>query len=182
MCFNQRGDLSALNGGFLKLVDKFTYLGSSVSFAKNYINTRLAKAWTAINWLSVIWKWNLSNKIKRKCFQAAAEFIQLYGCTTWTLTKRIEKKIDGNCLRILRAILNKSWNQYPTKQQQYDHLPPISKTIQIRRTRHAEHCWRSKGELLSDVLSRTPSHGRAVVGRPAWTYLQQLCTVTGCNL
>ena len=31
MCFNQRDDISALNGSSLKLVDKFTYLGSSVS-------------------------------------------------------------------------------------------------------------------------------------------------------
>ena len=43
-----------------------------------------------------------------------------------------------------RAILNKSWRQHPTKHQLYDHLPPITKTIQVRRTRHAGHCWRSK--------------------------------------
>ena len=47
MCFNQRGDISTLNGSSLKLVDKFTYLRSSVSSTENDINTRLAKAWTA---------------------------------------------------------------------------------------------------------------------------------------
>ena len=31
MCFNQTGDISTINGSSLKLVDKFTYLGSSVS-------------------------------------------------------------------------------------------------------------------------------------------------------
>ena len=31
LCFNQRGDISTLNSSSLKLVDKFTYLGSSVS-------------------------------------------------------------------------------------------------------------------------------------------------------
>ena len=40
-------DISALKGGPLKLVDKFTYLGSSVSSPETDINTRLAKAWTA---------------------------------------------------------------------------------------------------------------------------------------
>ena len=30
-CFNKRGDISTLNGSFLKLVDKFTYLGIRVS-------------------------------------------------------------------------------------------------------------------------------------------------------
>ncbi len=63
--------------------------------------------------------------------------ILLYGCTTWTLTKRLEKKLDGNYKRMLRAILNKSWQQHPTKHQLYDHLPPIMKTIQVRQTREA---------------------------------------------
>ena len=55
-----------------------------------------------------------------------------------------------------RALLNKSWRQHPTKHQLYGHLPPIMKTIQVRRTRHAGHCWRSRDELISDVLLWTP--------------------------
>ena len=62
------------------------------------------------------------------------------------------------------------WRQHPTKQQLYSHLPPITKTIQIRWTRHAGHYWRSRDELISDVLLWTPIHGRAKAGRPAWTY------------
>ena len=77
-------------------------------------------------------------------------------CTTWTLTKRLERRLDGNYTRILRAVLNKSWRQHPTRLQLYGHLPPITKTIQVRRTRHAGHCWRSKDELISDVLLWTP--------------------------
>ena len=101
--------------------------------------------------------------------------------TTWTLTKRQEKKLDGNYTRMLRAILNKSWRQHPTRHQLYDHLPPITKTIQFRRTRHADHCWRSRDELISDVLIWTPTHGQAKAGRPARTYVQQLCEDTGCS-
>ena len=71
--------------------------------------------------------------------------------------------------------------QHPTRLQLYGHLPPITKTIQVRRTRHAGHCWRSKDELISDVLLWTPTHGCARVGRPARTYIQQLCEDTGCN-
>ena len=82
---------------------------------------------------------------------------------------------------MLRAVLNKSWRQHPTRLQLYGHLPPITKTIQVRRTRHAGHCWRSKDELISDVLLWTPTHGCARVGRPARTYIQQLCEDTGCN-
>ena len=82
---------------------------------------------------------------------------------------------------MLRAILNKSWRQHPTRHQLYGHLPPITKTIQVRRARHAGHCWRSRDELISDVLLWTPTYGRAKAGRPARTYIQQLCEDTGCS-
>ena len=119
--------------------------------------------------------------MKRSFFQAAVVSILLYGCTTWTLTKRLKKKLEGNYTRILRAILNKSWRQHPTRHQLYGHLPPITKTIQVRRTRHAGHCWRSRDELISDVLLWTPTHGRAKAGRPPRTFIQQLCENTGCS-
>ena len=48
MCYNQTGDISTLEGTPLKLVDKFTYLGSSVESTEKDIETRLTKAWTAI--------------------------------------------------------------------------------------------------------------------------------------
>ena len=54
MCLNQTGNISTLNCSSLELVDKFTYQGSSVSLTETDINTRLAKAWTAIDRLSVI--------------------------------------------------------------------------------------------------------------------------------
>ena len=72
------------------------------------------------------------------------------------------------------------WRQHPTRHQLYGHLPPITKTIQVRRTRHAGHCWRSRDELIRDVLLWTPTYGRAKAGRPARTYIQQLCEDTGC--
>ena len=129
----------------LKLVDKFTYLGSSVSSTEKDIDTRLTKAWTAVNRLSVIWKSDLTDKMERSFFQAAVVSILLSGCTTWTLTKRLKKKLDGNYTRMLRAILNKSRRQHPTRHQLYGHLPPITKTIQARRTRHAGHWLEKQG-------------------------------------
>ena len=180
MCYYQTGDISTLEGTPLKLVDKFTYLGSSVESTEKDIETRLTKAWTAIKRLSIIWKSDLADKMKRSFFQAAVTSILLYGCTTWTLTKWLEKKLDGNYTRMLRAILNKSWQQHPTRHQLYGHLPPITETIQVRRTRHAGHCWRSRDELIRDVLLWIPTHGCAKAGRPARTYIQQLCEDTGC--
>ena len=96
ICFNQTNDISTLNGSSLKLVDKFTYLGSSVSSTETDIYTRLTKSWTAIDRQSVMWKSDLTDKMKRSFFQAAIVSILLYGCTTWTLRKRLKEKLDGN--------------------------------------------------------------------------------------
>ena len=142
---------------------------------------RLTKAWAAIDRLSVIWTSDLTDKIKRSFFQVAAVSILLYGCATWMLNKRIDKKHDSNHTRKWRAILNKTWRQRSTKQQLYGHLPSITKTIKVWRTRHAVHCWRNREELITDVLLWTPLHGPAKAGRPAWTYIKLLCSDTGWN-
>ena len=86
----------------------------------------------------------------------------------------MEKTLDGIYTRMLRAKLNESWRQQPTKQQLYGHVPPITKTVQVRQTRQVGHCWRNKNELKSDILLWTPSHGRANAGRPTRTYIKQL--------
>ena len=114
----QTGYISTVDGTSLKLVDKFPYLGSSVSSTEKDIDTRLTKARKVIDRLSIIWKSDLIAKMKRSFFQAAVLSILLYGGTTWTLSKRLEKKLDGNDTRMLRAILNKSWRQHPTRHQQ----------------------------------------------------------------
>ena len=173
MCYNQTSDITTLDRASLKLEDKFTLLGSSVSSTKKDIDTRIMKAWTAINRLSITWKSDLTDKMKCSFFQAAVVSILLYGCTTWTLTKRLKKKQDSNYTRMLRAILNKSLREHPTRHQLYGRLPPITKTIQVRQTRHAGHCWRSKDELISDVLLWSPAYGQAKAGQPARTYIQQ---------
>ena len=115
------------------------------------IETRLTKAWTAINRLSIIWKSDLTDKMKRSFFQAAVTSVLLYGCTTWTLTKRFEKKIDGNYTRMLRAILNKSWRQHRTRHQLYGHLPLSRKLFKLDEPDMQD----TAGEV--DVLLWTPA-------------------------
>ena len=139
------------------------------------------KAWTAINRLSTIWKSDLTDKMKRSFFQAAVTSILLYGCTTWDANKtageetrwQLHKNAACNPEQVLAATPPQDTNCTAT-------CPPITKTIQVRRTRHAGHCWRSRDELIRDVLLWIPTHGRAKVGRPARTYIQQLCEDTGC--
>ena len=97
MCFNQTGNISTLDRNSLKLVDKFINIGSSISSTEKDIDTQLTKAWTAIDKLSIIGKSDMTDKIKRSFFQAVVVSIVLYGCTTWTLTKRL----DGHYTRML---------------------------------------------------------------------------------
>ena len=81
----------------------------------------------------------------------------------------------------IQAVTTPQGGNNPTRRQLYGHLPPITKTIQARRTRHAGHCWRSKDEIVSDALLWTTAYGQSKAGRPARTYIQQLCDDTGCN-
>ena len=78
--------------------------------------------------------------------------------TSWILTKYTEKKLDVNKTELLNVVLNKSWKEYPSKQWLNSHLPPISKSIQVKRTRYARLCWRSKDKLIRDALLWTSKH------------------------
>ena len=113
--------------------------------------------------------------------QAAVVSILLFGCTTWTLTKRVEEKLDDklhkNAASNIEQVLEAAPNKAATVRPPTTHL----KNYPVRRTRHAGHCWRSKDELISDILLWTASHGRAKAGRPARTYIQQFCADTRCS-
>ena len=168
LCFDGEGAISSLNDDPLKLADKFTYLSSIVSSTESVVSIRLAKALTAIYRLLILLTSDLSDKIKRAFFKVVVVPILLYGCTTWTLTTHREKRVDENCTRMLWVILEKSWKQHPTNPKLYGYLPPITKTIQVRRTKYAGHCWRSM-------------EGPVLVDQPG-AYLRQLCGDTRYSL
>ena len=96
-------------------------------------------------------------KDRTQYFQVVGVSILQYGCSTWTLTKRMEKKLDDNYTKMLWIVLNKSREQYPTKQRLYSRLSTITKTIQVRRTRYEGHCCRNKNQLISDIFLWIPS-------------------------
>ena len=133
----------------------------------------------SINRLSIIWKSDLTDKMKRSFFQAAVISILLYGCSAWTLTKRLEKKLDGNYTRMLRAILNKSWWHTPQDTKYTATCLPSRNLSKL--TRHPGQCLRSRDKLISDVLLWTSTYGRTKAGRPARTYIQQLYEDRGCS-
>ena len=82
---------------------------------------------------------------------------------------------------MLRAALNISWKQHITNKELYGKTPRLSKSIQARRMRFAGHSWRSKNEVVSDLLLWQPKHGKNSRGRPARTYIDQLRDDSGCT-
>ena len=84
--------------------------------------------------------------------------------------------------KILRLIFQRDIQEYlEASKTLLNHETTHTHThTHTHRTRHAGHCWRSRDELIRDVLLWTPTHGRAKAGRPARTYIQQLCEDTGC--
>ena len=120
--------------------------------------------------------------MKRSFFQAAVVSILLDGCTTWTLTKtvgeeawrQLYKNVKGNIEQVLASNTPQSTNYTVTYLRS-------RKLYKLDEPGHAGHCWRSKDEIVSDVLLWTPAYGQSKAGRPVRTYIQQLCDNTGCN-
>ena len=175
MNVNSNKMVKSIDGKVLKIVDNFIYLGSEIESTKE-IKIRIAKSWVALDKLSYIWKSPLSTTLKRNFFRAVVESVLLYGSEGWTLTKKHEKKLDGTYTRMLRAILNISWKEHPTKILLDGNIPSLTSIIRIRiRKRFAGHCYRSEEEIVKDVSNR----GTTKIGRPIKTYVKQLCDDTG---
>ena len=107
-------------------------------------------------------------------FHATVESVLLYGSSTWTLTKALEKRLDGTFTRMLRAVQNVSWKQHITNKKLYNGCRKITEKIRERRLQNAGHSWRRKEEVISKVLLWEPSHGKRNRGHPERTYVQQL--------
>ena len=86
-------------------------------------------------------------------------------------------RTSKNVVSSIKQVLATTPHETPTIRT----LAPHHENYTSQTNRHAGHCWRSKDELISDVLLWTPTYGCAKVGRPARTYIQQLCEDTGCN-
>ena len=93
MSFKDNGAICTLNTKSQKLEHNFPYHGSKISATESDVSIRIEKAWTVIDRLSIMWTSDFSDKIKRKLFIAVAVPVLLYGYTTWTLNKRLEKKL-----------------------------------------------------------------------------------------
>jgi hypothetical protein len=143
--------LSILSGP-IKQVEDFKYLGSFIMNSKKDISVRVGIAWTSLKKLNCVWKSQLEKKEKMKIFTSLVQSILLYSCETWSLTKTLEKKIDGARNRMLRYALNISWKDHIPNSVVLEGIVPISDVIRERRVRFAGHCLRAKDQPVSRVV------------------------------
>ena len=184
MAYNQNSTdmIKTQNVENIKNTQDFKYLGSFIASTEHDINVRIGKAWAALNQMNNIWNSKLSKNLKRNFFRATLESVFVYGAITWTLTTKLEKKIDGAYTRMLRAALNVSWKEHLTNKELYGKTPKVTSSIHEQRLRFTGHCWRSKKELICDVILWLPKHGKRSRGRPTKTFVDQLVDDTECNV
>ena len=113
MCYNRTGDISTLDGTPLKQVDRFTYQGSSVASTEKDIDTRLTKAWTAINRLSIIWKSDLTDKMKRSGHIDTAIWVH-YMDSNKTAREEARRQLHKNAASNLEQVLAATSHKAPT--------------------------------------------------------------------
>ena len=94
----------------------------------------------------------------------------------------LESKLNRTFARMLRAILNIHWSAHSNKESLFGKLVQITSVIKERRTGFAGHCYRSKDEVVSDLILWPPKHGKAKVGRPSKSYTKQLTEDVIVNL
>ena len=181
MNFNQDEDkiIVARDGKQIKVVFDFKYLGCYVDNSEHDIKVRKALAWSACHKMQKIWKSSLPNKIKIRLFTATVESVLLYGCSTWTLTKAMEKSLDGTYTRMLRMALNVSWKEHKTNIDLYGNLPKLSSKIAERRCKLAGHCVRHPEEEASKTILWEPTEGTVNRGRKVTNYIDVLKRDTG---
>ena len=145
-------ELKSLNNTIIERVEDFKYLGSYIVDSEKDFKIRKALAWDACNKLDKIWLSNLPNSLKVRTFRTLIEPILLYGSETWTLSTKLEKRINGCYTNLLRTVQNISWRNHATLETIYGVLTPISLRLKQRRLQFAGHCHRAKHEIISSLL------------------------------
>ena len=148
-------------------------------FPCNIINSRITKAWGALNSLTRIWCSRIKTSTKIRIFKSTAESILLYGCESWTMTKTLVKKVDGTYTRMLRRVKNVSWRAHMSNEQLYGPIPKLSATIMRRRLTLAGHVSRHN-EPAGSLIFWSPEEPRRR-GRPNTTLKDVLKSDTGLS-
>ena len=125
--------------------------------SQKYLNIRKALAWAACNKLDKIWHSNLPSSVKVQTFQTLIEPVHTYGSDTWTLSTKLEKRLDGTYTNLLRRVQNISRRDHATLNPIYGDLTPLSLRLKQKRLQFAGHCHRAKNEVISSLLLWHPT-------------------------
>ena len=87
-----------------------------------------------------VWQSNVSCKMKVRLFQATIETVLLYGALAWTLTKGLERELDGTYTWLLRYALGIKWQDHQTNAQVYRSIQPVRDRLRSKRLKFAGHC------------------------------------------
>ena len=153
--------VKTLNGASLKMVEDYVYLGSYISSSEKDFSVRKGMAWSACNDMYKIWTSQLPRRIKIEIFRATIEPILLYGSETWTLSRKLEKRLDGTYTRLLMRAQNISWGRHASVSDIYGNLLRVSALVRSRRVQFAGHCFRAKSETISSLLLWKSSSDKA---------------------
>ena len=175
-------DLALLSDNSYNAQKLLHILEKSVAFIGLHVDETLNKKFSLFKKVEDIVYLGCNIEQIKVFFRVVVESVLLYGPSAWTLTKRLESKLKGTYIRMLRAVLNIHWNVYPSRGRLYGNLSQITSVIIERRTRFAGHCYRSKDEVVIDLILWTPKHGKAKVGRLSKTYTKQLTEDADCQL
>ena len=162
----------------IERVQDYVYLGSHIISSKTDVEARIGKAW-AIFWeMKKIWRAkNIPLPLKTKIFSQTCVPILLYGSETWTITKKLEKKINTFAMKAYRIILNISWKD---KVRNEDVLKLIKKnllyeTLKTRQINYIKNIRDSPGEsILKNYYLYCPEFGKTKLGRPPASYLNYI--------
>ena len=172
-------ELKSLNNVNIKRVEDFKYLGSHIADSQKDFKIRKALAWDACNKLDTIWQSNITSSLKVQTFRTLIEPVFLYGSETWTLSTRLEKRLDGCYTNLLRRVQNISWREHATLDRIYRGLTPISLRLKQRRLQFAGHCHRATQEIIPSLLLWRPVG--SVVSRKL-TYPEVIARDTGLEI
>jgi hypothetical protein len=171
-----------VNGQKLQAVDKFTYLGSTLSRAVNIdaeINNRVAKASAAFGRLREnVWeRRGLSRTTKLKVYRAVVLTTLLYACETWTVYSRHAKQLNHFHTSCLRRLLHIRWqDKVPdTEVLERAGLPSIFTILQKMQVRWTGHVIRMQDHRLpKQLLYGELSQGKRTAGGQKKRYKDSL--------
>ena len=166
----------------IEAVDDFKYLGSYIVTTERDLSCRRAIAWNSFWRLSKVWKSDsITLSLKRKLFNSLILSILLYGCETWTLTRRLENLINSfatSCFRILLNIrrIDRITNQEVLRRMNHH---PLAQIVKKRQLRTLGHWIRATHLPISRYALYLPEGGRNRRGRPRLNFRRYITAMTG---